>query len=265
MTGRILWRLIRMHLMRGLEYRGEFLVHMANSVAGPLISLMIWLTVSSQGVQLPYGRQQFVTYYLLVSVVGMLTGAWSEYMVATTIRLGTLSPWLLRPVPYVFNDLANNIGEKMVKLPLQLPFVALLALAFRADLHLPAEPGRWLLFGLALLLAASIAFLLDFVLGSLAFWLEDVGGLIRVKNLLGTFLAGGLVPLALFPRGLSGFLDAQPFRYTLSFPVEILTGSLSSVALTQGLAWQTAYCVLLGLTYHLLWRSGLRLYTATGS
>ncbi len=73
------------------------------------------------------------------------------------------------------------------------------------------------------------------------------------------------MPLALFPRGLSGFLDAQPFRYTLSFPVEILTGSLPDAGLAQGLAWQTAYCVLLGLTYHLLWHRGLRLYTATGS
>jgi ABC-2 type transport system permease protein len=265
MRPRLLWRIVAMNVMATIEYRAAFLVYMVNVVAGPLISLLVWLTVSEQGVRLPYDRGQFVTYYVLLSMVSMLTSTWLAPFLAEEIRLGGLSPWLLRPAPYIAQQVGNNLGEKIVKLPLLLPLIGLVALLFRADLRLPADPLAWLLFGLSLPLAAAVTFLLDFVLGSLAFWMQDVNGLIRVKNLAGAFLAGQFIPLALFPAGLAGILEAQPFRYTLSFPLEVLTGSLAPAALGRGFAWQIAYCVGLWGCYRLLWRYGLRSYAATGA
>ena len=262
---RLFWRMVVMNVMSTIEYRASFLVCMINVVATPLISLLVWLTVSDQGVALPYSRSQFVTYYVLLSVVSMLTSTWLAPFVAQAIRLGYLSPWLLRPAPYIANFAGNNLGEKIVKLPLLLPLVALMALFFWADLRLPDQPRDWLLFVLALPLAAMVAFLLDFVIGSLAFWMQDVRGLVRVKNLVGAFLAGQIIPLALFPPGAAGFLEAQPFRYTLSFPLELLTGSLTPAAAARGFAWQVGYCVGLWACYRLLWRYGLRSYAATGA
>ena len=262
---RVVRQYVAMNVMMTLEYRGAFAVLMFNTVAGPVVSLMVWLAVSDQGVRLPYDRSQLVTYFVLLSVVRMLTGTWLAPYVAEEIRLGHLSPLLLRPAPYVASYLGNNIGEKVIKLPLLLPMVAALALAFRSDLRLPADPLVWLLFGLSLPLAAALAFLLDFAVGSLAFWLEDVEGLVRLKTLVGALLAGELVPLALFPIGLAGFLEAQPFRYTLSFPLEVLSGALPGPALARGFAWQLAYCAGLWAAYRLLWRFGLRRYGATGA
>jgi ABC-2 type transport system permease protein len=257
--------MVAMNVMTTIEYRAAFLIYMINIVASPVISLLVWLTVSEQGVQLPYSRGQFVTYYVLLSVVSMLTSTWLAPFVAEQIRLGGLSPWLLRPAPYIANFISNNVGEKIIKLPLLLPLIALVALFFRADLHLPADPLAWLLFALALPLAATVAFLLDFVIGSLAFWMQDVKGLIRLKNLVGAFLAGQFIPLALFPPRFAGLLEAQPFRYTLSFPLEVVTGSLTPAAMARGFAWQVGYCLGLWGCYRLLWRYGLRSYAATGA
>jgi len=219
--GRILRRQILMNIVATLEYRGAFFIYMVNNVTVPVISLLVWLTVAGQGVSLPYSRGQFATYYLLLSVVSTLTSTWTAPFVAENIRLGGLSPWLLRPAPYILRDLGNNIGEKLVKLPLLLPLVGVMALTFRADLRLPTNPGAWTLFALSVPLAAAIAFLIDFAIGALAFWMHDVRGLVRVKDLVATLLAGQFVPLALFPPGLRGFVDAQPFRYTLSFPLTV--------------------------------------------
>ena len=265
MSVRVIWRLVAMNVMLTLEYRGAFFILMLNTVVVPVISLLVWLTVGEQDVPLPYDRSQFVTYYVLLSVVSMLTATWLAEYVAENIRLGGLSPWLLRPAPYIAHDIGNNIGEKLVKLPLLLPVAGAVALAFHADLRLPADPRAWLLFVLSLPMAAAVAFLLDFVIGSLAFWVQDVRGLIRVKGLVGALLNGQFVPLALFPRNVSGFLDAQPFRYTLSFPLEVLTGRLSTVELARGFAWQVFYCVALWACYRLIWRYGLRSYSATGA
>lgn len=265
MRARLLRRLVGVNVMMTLEYRGAFAVYLLNTVVGPTISLLVWLAVADQGVPLPYDRGQFVTYYVLLSVVAMLTSSWLAGWMAEEIRLGGLSPWLLRPVPYILAQLGNNIGEKVVKLPLLLPLVGLVALAFRADLRLPADPRAWALFLACLPLTAAVAFLLDFLAGALAFWIADVRGLLGVKELLGAFLAGQVVPLALFPPALAGFLEAQPFRYALSFPLEILTGRLTGAALARGFAWQVGWCVLLWVAYRLLWRAGLRAYAATGA
>src|SRR5918998_220888 len=117
MTVGLLWRIVGMNVVMTLEYRGAFLIYMINTVVSPVIALLVWLTVAEQGVALPYDRSQFVTYFLLLSLVSMLTGVWLAGYLAETIRLGGLSAWLVRPAPYIAHQLGNNIGEKIVKLP----------------------------------------------------------------------------------------------------------------------------------------------------
>ena len=265
MKPRIVWQLVKMNVMQTLAYRGAFFIFMINVVVSPLISLLVWLAVSEQGVTLPLGRGRLVTYFLMLGIVLMLTGTWFATYVAEHIRLGGLSPWLLRPAPYIFHDVGNNIGEKVVKLPLLLPLVGLALLLFRDDLQLPADPVRWLLFALSLPMAAAISFLIEILIGLLAFWVQDVQGLIRIKVFADGLLSGRLVPLAFFPPVLSGLLGAQPFRYTISFPLELLTGQTTGVAAAEGFAAQAAYCLGLWAAYRLLWRVGLRSYTGVGA
>jgi ABC-2 type transport system permease protein len=266
MSPRYPWRLVLLPMMRSLEYRTTFFVYMIGAVAGPVISLLVWLTVSDQGVQLPYDREQFVTYYLLLSLVSLLTSTWvAEYDLADAIRLGRLSPLLLRPVAPILHYVADHIGQKAVMLPLQLPLLAVVAISLRLDLALPTNSFVWVLFVMSVSMAATVAFLLDFLVGLTAFWIQDVSGIIQAKALVGAFLAGQVVPLAFFPPAFSVFLQLQPFRYTLSFPLEILMGNLSSMAIFQGFACQAGYCVLLCGAYRMLWRRGLRTYSAAGA
>lgn len=265
MNPRVLWRHVRMNLAMTLEYRGSFIIYMVSVVVRPVIALLVWLTVSDQGVVLPLDRQHLVTYYVLVGVVSMLTSTWGAEYLAETIRLGQLSPFLLRPSPYLLYQLGNNLGEKIVKLILLLPMVGVVALLFRDDLRLPSEPAAWTLFALSLPLAAVVAFLLDMLIGLLAFWVDDVTAISRIRTLVATFLSGQIVPLALFPPSLAGFLAIQPFRYTLSFPLEVLTGQLSTADLALGFAFQVGYCVVLAVLYRVVWRRGLRAYAAVGA
>lgn len=261
---RVLRRMLAMNVMLTIEYRTAFLILMVSSVLVSVVSLLVWLRVLDEGVRLPYERGQLVTYYVLLSVVSIVTSTWLAEYVAEQIRTGRLSGTLTRPYPYILFHLGNNLGEKVVKLPLLLPLIAVIGYVFRDDLLLPRDPLAWILFAICLPLAAVVAFLLDFVLGSLAFWIQDVAGLIRLKYIVSSFLAGRYVPLALFPASLEPFLEAQPFRYTLSFPLEVLTGQLGPDALARGLAWQVGYCVALWAAYRVIWRYGLRAYAATG-
>ena len=91
-------------------------------------------------------RQNLVTYYVLLSVVTMLTSSWICEYLAENIRLGKLSPILLRPTPEIANAIANNLGEKIVKLVFLLPMIGVMAVVFGRDLVFPTDPIAWVLF-----------------------------------------------------------------------------------------------------------------------
>lgn len=264
-TLRIVARLVKMNVMLTLEYRVGFFIAMINLVLNPTIALLVWLTVSESGVPLPYDRGQFVTYFVLMALVSLATQTWTAEYVEQDIRDGDLNKSLLRPAPNILHYVANNLGEKVVKLGLLLPPVLLVGLVYRDALQLPTSPSRWLLFGVALVLASALRFLLDYSLGSLAFWLQDVSGVLSLERLLYGLLAGRFVPLAFFPPELTGLLEALPFRYLLSFPLELLTADLPPAALARGFAWQAAYVLGALAAYRAVWRYGLRAYAATGA
>jgi viologen exporter family transport system permease protein len=200
----------------------------------------------------------------LMSLVAMLTGVWISEYLAADIRSGGLSKYLLRPAPIMAGQIGNNLGEKVIKLFLLGPFVLAAAIVFRHDIDLPGDPRVWALFAVALVLAGMLSFLIDYLIGSLAFWLQAVNGLLALEGLIAGLLAGRLVPLALFPPELAPLLAAQPWRYTLSFPIEIVTGALTPAAIVYGLLVQSAYVVAAALGVRVVWRSGLRSYAATG-
>jgi ABC-2 type transport system permease protein len=255
----------KLNLLGQLEYRGTFAIWVLGDLVRSLISLAVWLTVREYSAGLPLDRSQLVTYFVAQGLVSTVTVSWLVHLVPENIREGYLSARLLRPVSPLAQYAGNNLGEKALRLIMLVPLTAAAALLFRADLRLPADIQTWTLFAAAVALAAVVAFLLDLVVCSLAFWMQDVWGLSSAFALAERFLNGGLIPLALFPPWLMGIVQAQPFRYTLSFPLEILTCALSADATARGFAWQAAYAVGLYLVYRVQWRYGLRAYSAAGA
>jgi ABC-2 type transport system permease protein len=264
-AARLLAQWTRVNVMMTMEYRTGFFIYMANLVIQPAISLLVWLAVGdAAGDQLPVERTQLVTYYVLMGLVAMLTGVWTAEYLADDIRTGALSQVLMRPAPAMLEQIGNNLGEKVVKAGLLLPLLVALGWVFRESLALPTSPARWALFGAAVALAAALSFLMNYVLGSLAFWLQDVSGLLALEDLLDKLLAGRFIPLVFLPSALGPLLVAQPWRYTLSFPLEVLTGQLDAAGVAQGFAWQIGWLLAVWLAYRLVWRYGLRTYAAAG-
>jgi ABC-2 type transport system permease protein len=264
MNVRLIAQFTRANVMLTLEYRTGFLILMFNTVAGPTIALLVWLTVLANAGRLPMDRSQLVTYFVLMSAVSMLTMTWAGQYIADEIKTGSLSNYLLRPAPPAAHYIGNNVGEKVIKVWLLLPFVVVVALVFRSDFHPTTEPLRWAAFGIAVVLAGVVAFELDYLIGSLAFWLQDVSGVATLNRLLEGLLAGAFVPLAMFPREIAPLLEVQPWRYVLSFPLEIVTGTPTLEEIGRGLTLAALYAAVLIAAHRLVWRYGLRVYAAVG-
>jgi ABC-2 type transport system permease protein len=56
-----------------------------------------------------------------------------------------------------------------------------------------------------------------------------------------------------------------PFRWGMSFPVEVLQGRLSPQEVVQGMAIQVAWVVAAFVIARYAWAAGVRQYTAVGA
>ncbi len=95
------------------------------------------------------------------------------------------------------------------------------------------------------------------------FWSERAAALDRLLLIPYLFLSGLVAPLATFPPAVRRLAMATPFPSMLAFPAGLLAGEPVDVA--AGFTSIGAWCGLLLPIALLLWRVGIRRYSAMGA
>ena len=200
-------------------------------------------------------------YFLSAFLVRQFSVVWVVYAFEEDALLGRLSPFLLQPLHPLWRYVAAHLGEQLTRLP----FAALIAAVFFAiqpeTFWLPS-PGGFLLAWLATWMAFAIAFLFQSLIATLCFWSEKASALERLQFIPFVFLSGLLAPLTAFPPAVRAWAQWTPFPYLIDFPARVLAGQ--PVDLIAGFAAQLAWIALLLPLVLLLWRAGVRRYSAMG-
>jgi ABC-2 type transport system permease protein len=234
-------------------------------VLEPIIYLVVWTTVaaSSGGRVGGYTGGDFAAYFIVLMVVNHLTFTWIFWEFEWRIRQGMFSPLLLRPIHPIHNDIAANLAFKLLTLAVIVPTTVALVLLFDPVF----EPPAWAVaaFVPALLLAFALRFLVEWTLAMAAFWMTRVSALNQMYHVALLFLSGQIAPLSLLPEWLQALATLLPFRWMVAFPGELLLGRLSPEEALAGFAAQGIW---IGLAFGLLtmvWRAGIRRYSAVGA
>lgn len=248
-----------------VQYRASLFIWMIAHVLEPLVYLVVWSVVAEGGGGSAggYTTAEFAGYFIVLMLVENVSYTWIMFEYDYRIREGLLSPALLRPVHPIHSDIADNVSAKAITMPFMLAVGALLALIFRPQL----SPQWWVLAAAipALLLAFLLRFLLEWTLAQAAFWTTRVSAINQSYFVMMLFLSGQVAPLALFPPWLQVVASILPFRWTLGFPVELLLGRLTPAEALIGLGVQAAWVALAYVLMRIVWRAGIRLYTAVGA
>src|SRR5262249_18530649 len=101
-------------------------------------------------------------------------------------------------------------------------------------------------------------------LALLAFWATRANALLEIQDALTFLLAGQIAPVALLPGLMQVLAQVLPFRYMIGFPVEVLLGHLTGAGLLIGFVYQCSWCLIALTLFILIWRRGVRHYTAVG-
>lgn len=256
--------LLRAAWIRALEYRAQVLLWVLTSVF-PLVMMVVWLAIVEEaGPVTGWGEADFFSYYVAAALVNQITFSWTIWQWNDEIRTGNLSMKLLKPLDPVHHYWSEQIGMKVFVLLVLGPVLVIVAW-LSPLINYPFTVERFLAFAISLVAGFALSALMTSAFGMLAFWSTQSNNLFNLWWGAGSFLSGWIAPLALFPPVLRQIAFWLPFRSTLSFPIEIVTGRLTWAETAVGFAVTFAWIAFFWASYRWLWRLGLRKYEAVGA
>ena len=247
------------------QYRANLMMYLFFWLVSPIVYLAVWTTIANtQGSVNGMSAQDFVAYYMILLVVNIATSDITIHLLGYKIMDGTLSNMLILPIhPVLTHVLMNNLAFKALQLVALTPIWAVLYLLYRPVLTI--LPINLLLAIPALLMGFLILFFFGVIITSVAFWTTRVWALWDFFYALFGLFAGQFVPLALLPPALQTVAQVLPFRLSLYFPIELILGKLTLQQTALNLGLQVVWCVVTYFAFRLIWRAGVRNYSAVGA
>ncbi len=263
-TARALPTLLKVGFAEAVAYRAEMLVWVLATTM-PLVMLALFNAVAADGPIGRFGQADLIAYFLATFCVRQLTGSWTSWQINFEIREGTLSTRLLRPIHPLLGYAVDNIAAMPMRVIVSVP-VAAASLALVGGHAISHATGAWLLWIPALVGGWALTLLANFIVGSLALFLESSVKVMDIY-LAAYFVASGyLIPVELFPPGARRVVDWLPFRFQIGFPVELMTGAydrdLGHAA--ELLARQWGMVAVFACLTAWIWSRGIRRFSAYG-
>jgi len=255
----------RAEIASQFAYRGALVIWLLGLVIEPIVSLVVWTTVAeTQGGSVGgFTAATFAAYFVAVMIVNQLTFTWHFWEFDWRVRNGFFSPHLLRPIHPIHNDIAENVTFKLLTFVVVAPVAVFLVISFRASFA--AQPWQLVAFVPALALAMTLRFLVEWTFATAAFWITRTGALNQAYNVVILFLSGMLAPLSLLPPPIEVAASILPFRWMISFPVEVVLGRAGPADVAAGLAAQVIWIVVAVAILRVVWAAGTRRYSAVGA
>lgn len=210
------------------------------------------------------GLQALVLYYLLVPLVEKITRGHEMGFLSTEIYEGTLTRYLVYPVPLFGYKYVLHLAVSSVAL-VQMVLVLGVYVAWRGVPE-PFEITAWSLAGglVAMLAASVLYFHLAACLEMVAYWADNVWSLLVMLRFAIRLLGGGMIPLTLFPDTLRGVLELLPFAPLLGFPIQTLLGQVPPPDYLRSLVLLCAWALFFGFLARVVHARGMRRYTGVG-
>ena len=259
--------ILRTAIEERLTYRADFAFSTLIRFLPIVTQIFLWSAIfqNATGRKIQgYNYGEMVSYYLLV----MLTRAFSSMPglstgIAGSIADGSIRKYLIQPVDMLDHLFWHRVAHKLVYYVIATgPFVLVFWLCRE---HLPNWPG-WpvmLAFTCSLLMSFAVGFLIESLIGLVAFWFLEVSSLIFIYMMLSYFLSGHMIPLELLSKWIP-FVDYLPFRYLAYTPTAILLGKIPAEHLPVELLIQAGWIAGLFLLNRYAFHRGVLRYSAFG-
>lgn len=269
------FKIFRVSLVERMVYRADFFLSTVLRFLPMLTTILLWSAVykgaeDSEGgrtdVRLGgYDLHQMIAYLLLVHISRMFSSMPGlAHGIARDIRDGNLKKYLLQPIEMIPYLVSYRVAHKTAYIAMSsLPY-ALLFFLCRDYFTLPSDPWTYVAYVTSLLLAFLIGFFFEASIGMIGFWFLEVTSFLYVINTVSFFVSGHMFPLDLLPSPFDDILKNLPFQYLAYFPATVFMEKVTGADLVYGLVMEAVWALAFLLLAVVLYRRGLRQYSAYG-
>lgn len=244
-------------------YRLDFFLQIiAPVVVFFFINYSLWSSIYKNNFNIiiqGYNFNQMIQYHSWVMIVGLISQGHTSFNLAQDIRLGKISTYLIYPFNLWEFHTASFLSFQLIQL-----FISCISLLCLVQINLIQISSYTLLIkGFTVCLCVSLLwYTVQYFLGLLSFWLDETWILRVTFRLLASFLSGIILPLSFFPEKVLELIKLTPFPYMTYYPIKILMGQ-------DNLFWDcitvlSIWTVIFYFLSVLVWKKGLKLYTAAG-
>ena len=260
---------ISIGLQSNLAYRFNYLTRTLFSFIPLFAMLSLWRTIYTNnpgvGDHSGFTQAQMIFYYMLVAVVDVLTAVnEDDWQIAADIREGNISQFLLKPVDYLWYRLSLFFSGRIAFVSMAALPLAGFIFCFRSYFVGPASGAALGVFCVSLLLTALLQFFISYAMAMLAFWLLEISTFIFILFAFEYLASGHLFPLDVLPPVIKHILFLTPFPYQLYFPISVYMGKAAGADLWRGLLILFLWVVAAYTFARVMWRQGIKKYSAFG-
>lgn len=269
------YKILRISLVERLVYRADFFFTTFFRFLPLITTFLLWeaIYVGANTEKTPdfqiatFTQDKMIAYLLLVqisrmfsSMPGLSTG------IAREIRDGNLKKYLLQPIDMLWYLISFRGAHKIAYIATTALPYALLFFIFHKSFDGVPGPLTWLAYLVSLLLAFAIGFFFEACIGIAGFWFMEVTSLMYIINIFTFFVSGQMFPLELLSQYpyVTEVLTFLPFQYLAYFPAMVFLEKKVGVELLVGLAIEAGWAIALLLLSRLMYRLGLKHYSAFG-
>lgn len=259
------WAFYTLGLENALAYRGPMFFWLAGNVISMFVMISVWLAADSSGKMGSFTKNELITYYIVALGLEWFVSWYPFNWIREEIKNGEIiGNSLVKPVSYFTRAFSAEASWHSISVFLGLGVAFVFYLIFQENFVGMAQPSQIPALVFATILAALLTFSFSLCLGLLTFWFVETEMLFDVYWALLALFGGQLLPLTFLPPILQKLSEILPFRYMLSFPLEIYFGKANQAELSTGFIAQFMWLATFVGLYKILWARGVKKYEAWG-
>lgn len=210
-----------------------------------------------------FGFRDMMLYYLVVHFLRRLFEPLMtiNFEVWKEINEGRLDVYLARPIHYATFTFCRSLGAPLVEVLVGVPFFLIFAWAL--GVPVATDPAVLALFAASAAAGYVILFFVQFLIGSLTFWMERIFGVRDLVFSVFLLFSGQMIPISVLPEWVARISAYLPFESIFFVPARIY-GEAHAVDAGGGLFRQLVWVLALWALATAVWSRGVDRYASQG-
>lgn len=258
--------LTRAGIMETLQFRLSFVVMVIGNLLYLIVVYFLWDAIyESAGTDVVNGMTftDTLIYLVLATALFNFMEMYAVWEIGRNIQSGKIVLDLLKPMEYRKYLFWSYSGSFVTQFFLTfLPTFIAVALVTHGAIPMGIN---LLYFVLSVVMAVSINYSIDFIVGTICLYTESIWGINIMKQVIVLLLSGATIPLAFFPDTLRTVVNYLPFQSIYNAPLTLLLdGAPTAETVLTTLGTQLIWCIAMMIVSKLFWKVSLRQIIVNG-